>query len=294
MRIQRQRIGWAAITALVLSGLLMITCSEKIVNNRLTTGNNIRIETKLSPTTAAALSIQLFRLTVTGPGMDPVRVFLHPADNAGTLVGEAEIPYGISRKFVVEADQVTCYMVAPICDTVPLFQGETVTDVNPGVPLDLGILLVPVVPMIRLSPKFLKVTTNVPFEVDVWMYNIDSLAEISGTISAQDGVGGYYYYMLTDTLIQPPDVNPSFNMSRDGNYFGYWQEVIQIPVLNHGNTGKLVRGIFTIIPDTGTAAVDTLSLTVNINQMYKLNGDTIGVASIYNDNAMIELHRPAQ
>ncbi len=290
-KINPNKAGWAVLTALISVSILLITCSEKIVNNRPGANGTIRIDTKLAPSTIASLSLQLFRLTVTGPGMEPVIVYLHPVGDAGTLVADTTIPYGISRTFTLEADYVRCLQSAFICDTIPLFKGETVSDVNPGVPLDLGILLTPVVPMIRISPKFTKVNTNIPFVVDVTMYNIDSLATISCSIQVQDKFGGYYNYFSFDVIVQAPGTDPAVTFSTEGNWFGYWQQPYQYPILEKGNTGKLARATLMLTPDTGTVAIDTVGLSLSVYSMYKLNGDSVAATSVYYDNAILELHR---
>jgi hypothetical protein len=287
------RIVICVASALMLAGVL--ACSEKIVGNRASSPGNIRIETKLAPSEAAAIGISFYRITISGPDMTTIRDTLHLVDQTGTLVGSAAIPFGINRTFVIEAMLITRSAVGNLAfpDTIAVYRGEAVTDVVPGADLNLSVLLVPVVPMLRVAPRFVKATAGVSFEVSVQAYNIDSLAQISGSLEVQDVLGTFYYPV--DSLIQPPDVDSSLQLSRDGNYFAYWQNqngAPWVPVLRSGNSGTLVQAVMTIPVDTTfQKLVDTLNLFLQINSMNKLNGDTISLSSVYMGDALVELHR---
>jgi hypothetical protein len=288
MRRKHACAAWAMAALLVLASAVLMTCADKVVRSR-SAHSSIRIQTELAPSAIASLSIRLFRMTVSGPNMDTVRAFLHVTSTAGMLEGTAEIPYGIDRKLVIEADIVKCLQEAAICDTIPLFSGETTTDVVPGSPLDVDVQLTPVVPMMRLSPKYVSVALYESFEIDVVAYNIDSLNEIIGHFMRTDSNSYIIYF---DSLVRPSDVNSSRTLASEYSWFYYWRDTSHTPILKHGNTGRLVRAFLTI-SDVGVGAQvqsGLRSLSISLASMYKLNGDSIPVSSIYIDDALIDVH----
>lgn len=287
---QRHRYAaWSMAALLVLASATLMTCADKVVNSR-SGQSSIRIQTKLAPSAIAALSIRLFRMTVSGPNMDTVRAFLRVTDTVGTLEGTAEIPYGISRKFVIEADIVKCLQAAAICDTIPLFLGETTTDVSPGSGLDIDVQLAPVVPMLRISPKYVSVALNEPFEIDLVAYNIDSLAGIEGFITPPDTSS---YYINFDSLVPSSEVNSSHYFSTEGGWFTYRLDSNQTPLLKRGNTGQLLRAFMRIeqpLAAASQAQSGPWLMSITIYSMLKQNGDSIAVPPVYLDDALIEVH----
>jgi hypothetical protein len=113
-------------------------------------------------------SVTQFLLIVTGPGMDSIQTEL--TLSGGHLEGEVDVPAGRKRKFEVQARDQSNRLI---------YRGSTVVDVEPGQSIELTINLYPVVPLVKLSPRFQEVDPNSPCTVDVKVFRIRDLYGVS-------------------------------------------------------------------------------------------------------------------
>ena len=158
--------------SLFLLALLMGGCTQNGVDNH--TGKNMQIAIRFSGSVKAITDWQ-YRVIVSGEGMPTTTYPLTYLD--GYLMGEFDVPAGPKRRFVIEVYQ-----------TIPggvqvIYRGERTIDVvadeiNSQL-AEIPIVLTPVVPMIRTSPVYNQAYPGGTFAVDVLLYNVTNVSQIS-------------------------------------------------------------------------------------------------------------------
>lgn len=166
-RLIRNMFPWLAALTLVIA--LGSGCTDKPTGNDLTSGGNIDLRARVT-SSAGVEQVNLFVLTVSARDMDTVIDTLLFED--GEIVGEIEVPVGTQRKFVLEAWDQPAVGGPPVL----IYRGVTITDVLPGQIVHLVINMEPVVPMVRLSPRFVEMESGSVFTVDIEADNIPGLA----------------------------------------------------------------------------------------------------------------------
>jgi hypothetical protein len=166
----------------VAAGFLLFACSEKIVNENGPTAKAVfRAYVGQS---SGFEEIDLFILTVTGPDFDPITANLVLVDGYlmyysvgnDVLDSTLKIPVGRNRLFTIEAYD-TPATGGP--GQRLIYRGQQRADVYPGLPIAISVVLEPMVPMIRLSPRM---QTRLPLEsfpVAVEAYHLPDIGSAS-------------------------------------------------------------------------------------------------------------------
>ncbi|MEW6015554.1 MAG: hypothetical protein AB1690_09540 [Candidatus Zixiibacteriota bacterium] len=156
------------LSGLVLTLLLISGCSEKIV----APGPNgaVTISMKIDAAQASQ-SISRMLVYVVLPERETDQLLVDSLiEKDGYFVGELAIPAGRDRRFIVEGIGMGRQDVP-----VLLYKGETVADVLPGIITRLSIDLYPVVPMVKLVPRYLEIPFETTFRLDLVVYNLNLL-----------------------------------------------------------------------------------------------------------------------
>ena len=258
--------------SVVLAILILSGCSQKAVNDN--AAPSIALHMKVTEP-ALIESVTEFLLIVTGPGMDSIKAEL--ALSGGHLEGEVDVPAGRKRKFEVQARDQSNRLI---------YRGSTTVDVEPGKRIDLTINLYPVVPLVKLSPRFQEVGPNSPCSVDVKVFRIRDLYGISFRIH-YDGLLVYPDSAVKagglgpDVIMLPPQNDPD-------SYFyatGITQTDQESPIVDENGYATLARVFFT----SNREVSGTARLTVEVTELRKPNGDYISLDSVYIDGSLIEV-----
>jgi len=253
----------------VLAILILSGCSQKGINDD--AAPSIALHMKVTEP-ALIEQVSQFWLIVTGPGMDTVRTEL--TLSGGHLEGEVDVPAGRKRKFEVQARDQSNRLI---------YRGSTTVDVEPGETIDLTINLYPVVPLIKLSPRFLQVPADTTFALDVKVFNIDSLYSIAfrvyfpGDLLAADSAilgrnldPSLYFFDLTDLITGFYAITPLGSAP---------------PIVDQNGNATLATIFFrSLYPEMGT---DTALLTIEPMLLWKPGGDYIPLDSVYTDGSAI-------
>jgi hypothetical protein len=250
--------------------LLLSGCSQKAVNDDATP--SIALSMKVTEP-ALIEQVSQFWLIVTGPGMDSIQTEL--TLSGGQLEGEVDVPAGRKRKFEVQAHDQSNRLI---------YRGSTVVNVEAGQSIELTINLYPVVPLVKLSPRFQEVETNSPCTVDVKAFRIRDLYGIAFRI--------YYNGLLVypDSAVLANDLDPNVIMlppQNDTDLYVYATGITQTdqesPIVDENGHATLARVFFT----SNREVSGTAQLTIEVTELRKPNGDYISLDSVYTDGSLI-------
>jgi len=264
--------------SVVLAILTLSGCSQKGVNDD--AAPSIALHVKVTEP-ALIEQVSQFWLIVTGPGMDSIQTEL--TLSGGHLEGEVDVPAGRKRKFEVQARDQSNRLI---------YRGSTTVDVVPGETIDLKINLYPVVPLVKLSPRFQEVNPNSSCTVDVKVFRIRDLYGISFKIH-YDGLLVY-----PDSAVLASDLDPNFI------FFDIIDSIPQVyaiavsqtdkmtPIVDRDGNATLARVFFT----TNREVSGTAQLTVEVTALTKIidstpiEMDSIFITdSIFTDGSLIEV-----
>ena len=142
----RYRLAAVALAAVML--LVVWGCADRTISGRSGKPGEITIAPKIAEP-GLITEVASFRLTVSAPDLDTIEEWL---DFDGCYItGRVEVPSGLNREFLLEALDSRGMPGAVV------YQGWTVADVLPDRTLVLDIEMVPVVPLIRVSPRYVTV-----------------------------------------------------------------------------------------------------------------------------------------
>lgn len=233
-------------------------CTEKLVNDR--QDENVQVQMKTSFTAAEAVDqITTFTLTVEAEDIDPaIQVSLPLVE--GKFQAEIQVPAGRNRIFT---------LLAFDDGGAVLYRGITVMDVFPssgGASPTVTIQLSPEVPMIRVTPHYQEYSMGASFTVDVEVFNLPELDEITFELSHESRV------VNMDSVPRPASLNPSANFSTDmtqqetGQIVYVYASMVEIDgyIVDNSGYANLGTYYFTTYSDNilDTALVD-LQLTVH-------------------------------
>ncbi|SYZ72879.1 exported hypothetical protein [Candidatus Zixiibacteriota bacterium] len=200
------RIIKGLLISLIVTAFL-IGCAKQVTNPN--NSGPVTIQMKIAGVSDIQ-AVGYIQLTITGPGIDTPIIDTLIKDTTGYLIGRIEVPAGRDRKFVLEVRQF-----GEVAPGEVLYRGETTADVVPDAEIKLDIKLVPVVPMITLSPHYIEVPILNNFALDVYVYNVDSMS------SLRIGIYNYYNSNVTIDSIRPGiDIsgNIGFDYASGGTY----------------------------------------------------------------------------
>jgi hypothetical protein len=272
--------------ATVFLFFILAGCAEKIINTEADT-QKVQLSLKLS-SAEEAFSFGLIHLTVTGPGIEePIQDTL--LEEGQFLVGEVNIPAGRDRVFTVEITEAyEGNYEGPV-----ILRGETIADVVPNVKTALSISLYPVVPFMKLAPRYIRVLNESVFYLDLKVYNMDSLGEFGFSIyddsyervwidSVQKSIT-----LGSDVIVSGGHGDYSYNISIGGSDSA-------VSLVDANGNGTLARVYFhaslpmTLAKQTASQS-DTLYIYSAYSSLIKINGDYFPEGIYYTDYCMIEI-----
>ncbi len=267
----------------ILLGSLVVTmiagCSEKIVAPGQT--GAVTISMKIDAAQASQ-SISRMLVYVVLPERETDQLMVDSlTEKDGYFVGELAIPAGRDRRIIVEGIGMGRQDI-PIL----LYKGETVADVLPGIITRLSIDLYPVVPMVKLLPRYLEIPFAASFRLDLAVYNLNLLD------SAVIGVFFDSPSLAIDSVVRNRSLGSSV---AEIDWFDGSQG--EITVYQTSPLGTIVNsnGFATLatifvnnyqMPDT-TVSVDTSFFQIFPVSLSKLGLDSIPVSSVYYESARI-------
>lgn len=268
--------------ALVLLVAAMMGCTDKGTNDQYSGGGNIDLRARVN-SSSAVQQVDLFVLTVTARDMDTVVDTL--LFENGKIVGAIEVPVGTARKFVLEAFETPAVGGLPIL----IYKGVTVTDVLPGTVVTLTIDMDPVVPMVRLSPRYTEMESGGVFKVDIEADNVQGLTAMNIVLDFNS-----FFYAITPLKV---DRHPSQRSSvvvfgqeeYDGLHYRVYLSDSQFrPMVNSDGDGVLATVTFAT---EGFVADTTIMGSISIYElaMVDQNEDSIPLLDLTTDFAELVL-----
>lgn len=162
---------------LIISSILLALivalagCSERAVDNR---GHGMQIAIQFS-SSVAAIEDWNYRVIITGDGMVPLLFPLTYLD--GLLMGEFDVPAGSNRLITIEVFEFG------LGGDVVIYRGSRLIDVVADEEnlelVEVPIMLEPVPAMIRTSPVYRQTVPGGTFSVDVRLYNVPTVSQMS-------------------------------------------------------------------------------------------------------------------
>ena len=149
---------------------LLVTCSKKIASNS-TEAISFQLAVSFKNSQLAEL-VETYQVTIISAS-DTIVAELEMVD--GVVQGTIEnVPEGTGLLVVLEGlDAVG----------IVIYRGSAIIDVVAGQITDVEIELLPVVKLIRTSPKFLETEFGTQFSSEIELYNLDGLTQIGLTIA---------------------------------------------------------------------------------------------------------------
>jgi len=265
---------------LPIAGLAMVIlafgCSEKIVPSSRV---NMQVQAKI----AVPEAVDQFRLTITAEDIETIIVPMEFL-NGNQLVAETEVPSGPARVFTVEGlDELSRV----------LYRGETTTDVNYQEAVTLDIDLVPVVPMLRISPRTQEHLMTTEFQVSIDAFNIPNLYNITMDVlfASQNDL------IWLDSIVMSPDPDSSRRLSWEGTYDATYiwlsESDVDSRLVDAAGKGRLATLYFNSHADT-QAPADTTHLEILLQSAYEYQATALDSITydIYTDDAFIYLTEP--
>ncbi|MEW5923575.1 MAG: LamG-like jellyroll fold domain-containing protein [Candidatus Zixiibacteriota bacterium] len=262
---------------LLLSAILLIgSCSENVTDSN--SGRKLQIKIDAAQMGLGVTEqLDFFVLTVTAEDLDaPITGILLLVD--GYLIGEVTVPPGKARHFVVEAYE----------GERVIYRGETTVDIAATAGAYIEINLYPQVPLVKLSPRYLEVPQGSMFGLELRVYNILELNNITVSIIYNNDL----------LVVQGAELNPALADSAALQYLGDYA--------GFGFSIYRTNTITPLVDDSGYAYLATVyfqsfiynqdvmtdSIYIDMLWMYKSNEDSIPTASVVKEGSHVEMYRP--
>ena len=233
----------------------------------------------------AAIEDWQYRVVVSGEGMATLTYPLTYLD--GLLIGEFDVPAGNNRTFTIEVYQgqsgdgpdIVIYRGSRTINVAP--------DVNNTLLADTPILLEPVPAMIRTSPVYRQTTPGGTFAVDVRLYNVSNVSQMSFQVH-------YDPLVMTPTSAvlhtNFPTVNYALFSGQGG--IGYWSlsifDTVQTNVAftDAGGDAPLATISFAV---RASAALQPTQISIDSAFMVDPQGLDINVSPFYQDETTVDV-----
>ncbi len=274
-----QRIKYRAMIAACLLTLVLILggCARKIVNDNQAFNVKVALSAKLlSP--QAMNAVDHFELLVEASDFGSMLIPM-TLEN-GYIVAEANVPVGTGRRFVASAYDK---------NDVLLYRGETTIDIMPGMENTLDIDLMPVAPMVNITPHYQNVMMNDSFYVDISVFNVPYITSITieftynyAPAELMSVVKGAAYGDSVDVYYYPSDAYYTYEIEiYAANETGY--------IVGASGYANLATVGFRSYRDWG---FDTATVVMQITPtyLYSASGTPFPVDSIFSDGAKVELY----
>ncbi|MEA3296488.1 MAG: leucine-rich repeat domain-containing protein [candidate division Zixibacteria bacterium] len=272
------RLAGVAFLMIALCG-----CSQKIVNDD-TDGAAVSFNMKVSSPELMEM-VTKFRVTVTTvtpEDMDSIVTWLTTLENGRYVVTDLEVPAGCRLRVQIEAFDE---------DNTVIYSGVEYTIVEAGQNRDVPIDLVPVVELVKLSPRFAQVPDNSIFRVFVKAYNLDSLYNISFRIH------------WDKTLVWPDSAGVVVGLDSSVEFitFPIDSQLMEFPISITqtdqvtpivDSNGYANLAVVYFHSDSIAVGIDTVNLSIDVTALTYLgssDSDSIFVDSVKTDGSVIEV-----
>ncbi|MEE9443258.1 MAG: hypothetical protein V3V99_11405 [candidate division Zixibacteria bacterium] len=272
--VKNAAIGWGIVVLLLF---LNLGCSDKIINHDNTL--YLKISFGYKPNHAAAFNPDFYRLTVSGNDFEPIEVIITPLE--GVLECQVEVPAGPQRHFLLEGLTL---------DGRVIYRGETVSDVTENSAINLDIQMYPAIPMLNITPRYTNILMGEPFTVDVQAYKLKNLSTISFSLdfAGTDGL------VIPDSVILKANANTDTRLLSEYSATSVAINILQgttpVSLTDTSGYGTLVTFYFRTHSATALTS-DVAVMSLQLYQATELIGDSIAIADIAVDGALIELFR---
>jgi hypothetical protein len=268
-----------------LTGLMILLtgltgCEEKIMPGD--GGNIIKIMTSNRPAYGEAFAE--YRLTITADDIAVPIVVPLELDGA-FLIGEVILVAGTDRLFTIEVFDT---------DGVAVYSGSTSASVVRGQLITLDIDLIPVAPLMKITPRYDEKFMGESFTVDINCYNLVGLSSAAF----------YFLYGSTDDLVwvdsvvKGPDYGNEVLLSYQVgiNIVTVWIDLAFLTGdIVDANGDATMATVFLSTHSDTQLLVDTADLQISPVSLNRANGDLIDPFpdKVYLDESMIVLTKPA-
>ncbi len=195
---RKNRILAILLVAVAMALVMAAGCSEKPTDYD--GGGNIGLDVEVESSKLLAQASRV-RLTVKGPNFDSI-VAVTDVSNTGAFEFQVEVPAGPARLFILE-------LFEPIPQAAQLerviYRGANVADVRPDGRTRVPIRLIPMVPMVKLTPKSQTVPSGTQLSLDLKVYNMVGLTRAEFWIDFNSFTTGEYFEPI---LVGRPDWLP--------------------------------------------------------------------------------------
>ncbi len=272
---------YVVLVLMVLAATLIFNgCAEKITGE----GHLVKIQAMTEFSAPGKISeISEFRVRIYLPGEEEPLEF--PLELVGSyLMGEITVPAGPERTFVVEAMDN---------DFIVMYSGVVTVDVIAGEDVILDIDLLPVVPMLKFTPRYFDILMGEEISVDVSIFNSPDLSLLEFNIYYGSQSGTIYL----DSIMRGLDLNPLAEVSwaDSGTYATVWvSEIGDVPGLIVDDEGyaHLATVYFNSHWDT-SFELDTAYLVLSPTRLVDTS-QAMTVEDLYTDQAMVILTHPPE
>ena len=269
------------IFVVVLTTVILAGCTQKGVNDNL---NTPQISLSMKITEPALIEqVSQFYVTVTADDMDTALVArLEPVGRY--VIGRIDVPAGRGRKFVAEAVNDTGLVI---------YRSDTAQrDITANTEVRLELNLYPVVPFIKLSPRYLQLVETSVCPLELKVFKIKNLAHITLHINFPSPL------VWPDTAVLGPDLSPNdINFSIRTDFTSRFLEInvsstLDTSIVDTSGSATLATVYFT---STGLeVGVESAVLTIDPISMSTPMGGSIPIGSVFTDECIIEVHPDTQ
>ncbi len=267
--------------AVLFVSMLLIGCSENSVNSGNATVDNLNMQISVASKGMLDVVTQ-FQVIITAEGRETMIVPL--VYEQGVVSGTIDnAPAGDAITFLVQGRDPTGLVIYSGSNTIPVFADRE---------NQLLINLVPVVSMIKLSPRYYEIAVGELASLDVKVFNLGNLNQISFRLYSSNSA----FDFEPDTAILSP------RLLELGDNIIFFDTISFTPpfysmAFANGGTENMVNDpsgditlatlFFTpiiqeILPDTTTISIDSLT-------MYDTNGNLIPSNTVIRDQCLITI-----
>jgi len=169
------RIVFMATALAALSAMCILSCSNSVSEQGYTFEVSMNITTGSS--SLLIQEIDTVRLRVYASDLPDTIVELITVDNDGTVSASLDIPPGTDRIFEMHAYDSYDSLGQPLGQLI--YAGADTVTIGQELDQRVTIVLRPQILLMRLNPRYQELQVNASGEIDIWIYEVDSLFGIA-------------------------------------------------------------------------------------------------------------------
>lgn len=276
---------------LIIVTLLLTSCNNKVVTDDFP--HNLALTAHITSPELVQY-VDFFHLQVTGFDMEPIDV-VQPYDSQ-SLSFELDIPAGARRTFILEAIETELLPDSIEVQKI-IYRGVITADITPDGLNNISIPMIPVVPLIKLTPIQSTQDAGQSFNLGLEIFNIPNLSNLTLELDYNSNNNDIFRLdsvVNGSSLIAPDTV---IYYRPEGVIEGAQNSAQSIAYINIYDPSKINPSIVDLTGYSDLASfylwtsfsTEQFLSEFNINLLsVSLNtGDTLPVASVYIQNAII-------